>query len=113
MFAAYHKLNNLVAIIDYNNLQSLTTVDNTLSIQPLREKLEAFGWNVIEVNGHDHDELRHCFTEATLTKDSPTAIIANTIKGKGVNYMENKVEWHYKSPNKEQLQTAITEIRNA
>ena len=113
MFAAYHKLNNLVAIIDYNNLQSLTTVDNTLSVQPLSEKLEAFGWHVIEVNGHDHDELRNCFTDATHIKDSPTAIIAKTTKGKGVNYMENKVEWHYKSPNKEQLQTAITEIRNA
>ena len=113
MFGAHHKLDNLIAIIDYNNLQSLTTVDNTLNIQPLDEKLKSFGWHVIEVDGHDYNDLVNCFKEALLVKNKPTVIIANTIKGKGVSFMENKVEWHYKSPSKKELERAISDIKNA
>ncbi len=98
MFAAHHQLDNLIAIIDYNNLQSLTSVDKTLSIQPLNEKLKSFGWHVIEVSGHNHDALNRCFKDAVLVKNKPTVIIAKTTKGKVVSFMENKVEWHYKSP---------------
>jgi transketolase len=113
MFAAHHKLDNLVAIIDYNNLQSLTTVDKTLNIQPLYEKLKSFGWHVIEVDGHDHDALNKCFKDAILVKKTPTVIIAKTTKGMGVSYMENKVEWHYKSPSEDELRVAMAELENA
>ena len=113
MFASHHQLDNLVAIIDYNNLQSLTSVDKTLNIEPLNEKLKSFGWHVIEVAGHDHDALNKCFKDAILVKNTPTVIIAKTTKGKGVSFMENKVEWHYKSPSVEELEIAINEIENA
>ena len=113
MFGAHHKLDNLVAIIDYNNLQSLTTVDKTLNIRPLDKKLISFGWHVIEADGHDHNDLTHAFKEAKLVKNKPTIVIANTIKGKGVSFMENKVEWHYKSPSKKELERAIADIKNA
>ena len=110
MFAAHHKLDNLTAIIDCNNLQSLTTVDQTLGLEPLGDKLSAFGWAVLEVDGHDHDELLSVLSSVPRNKNKPTALIARTIKGKGVGYMENKVEWHYKSPNEEQLSAALTEV---
>jgi transketolase len=113
MFAAHHKLDNIVAIIDYNNLQSLTTVDETLSIQPLNKKLNSFGWHVMEVDGHNHDALRKCFEKAKLIKNQPTIIIAKTIKGKGVSYMENRVEWHYKYPSEDELRVAMAELENA
>ncbi len=113
MFAAHHKLNNLVAIIDYNKLQSLATVDKTLRIEPLADKLTAFGWRVIELNGHDHVSLVQALTENVSADGRPLVIIAHTIKGKGVSFMENKVEWHYKSPNALQLEQAIAEIEGA
>jgi transketolase len=113
MFSAHHKLDNLVAIIDYNNLQSLTTVEKTLNIHPLNDKLKSFGWHVIEVDGHNHNSLKKCFKDAILVKNKPTVIIALTTKGKGVSFMENKVEWHYKSPNVKELDLAINEIENA
>ena len=91
MFAAHHKLDNMIAIIDYNNLQSLTTVDKTLNIQPLSEKLKSFGWHVIEVDGHNHDALKKSFKNADILRNKPIVIIAKTIKGKGVSFMENKV----------------------
>lgn len=110
MFAGHHKLNNLISIIDSNNLQSLETVETTLSIQPLREKFEAFQWNVIETNGHDHDSLAQAFNCAMKETNKPTCVIAETIKGKGVSFMENSVEWHYKSPNELQLRQALDEL---
>ena len=113
MFAAHHKLDNIIAIIDYNNLQSLTTVDKTLNIQPLSEKLKSFGWHVIEVDGHNHDALKKSFKEARVVKGKPIVIIAKTTKGKGVSYMENRVEWHYKSLSANELKAAISELENA
>ena len=109
MFAAHHKLNNLTAIIDYNKLQSLNTVENTLNLEPLASKFEAFGWDVCEVDGHNHEELA---IELKKIHDfKPRIIIAHTTKGKGVSYMENKVEWHYKTPNKEELEIALIELK--
>ena len=113
MFAAYHNLDNLIVIIDYNNLQSLKTVDETLSILPIDEKLESFGWNVLEVDGHDHNDLEKTLIKTSNTSKKPNLVIAKTIKGKGVSFMENKVEWHYKSPSSEELNIAISEILNA
>jgi len=113
LFASHHKLDNLIAIVDYNNLQSLTTVKDTLNLEPLKDKFESFGSHVIDVNGHDHLALNKVIKEAIDIKDKPVVIIANTIKGKGVSYMENKVKWHYSTPNDAELETAINEINNA
>ena len=108
MFAAHHRLSNLTAILDYNKLQSLDTVANTLDLEPLRAKLEAFGWHVKEVDGHNYDELYDALTFKSI--DQPLFIIAHTLKGKGVSFMENKVEWHYKNPSDEQLALALVEL---
>lgn len=111
MFAAHHGLDNLVAIIDYNKLQSLTTVDKTLRIEPLADKFAAFGWSVREVDGHDHVALSTMLGSAPWTPDKPSVLIAHTTKGKGVSYMEDKVEWHYRTPNAEQLAQALNELQ--
>lgn len=109
MFAAHHKLNNLTAIIDYNKLQSLNSVENTLNLEPLLSKFEAFGWDISEVDGHNYEQLA---IELKKIHDlKPRIIIAHTTKGKGVSYMENKVEWHYKTPNKEELEIALIELK--
>lgn len=112
LFASHHKLSNLVIIIDNNNLQSLTTVDETLNLESYREKFEAFGCNVVNLDGHDHKELVVAFSNKNLTS-KPLVVIAKTTKGKGVSFMENQVKWHYKSPNIEELSIAIKEINNA
>jgi transketolase len=108
MFASHHRLDSLVAIIDYNKLQSLDTVANTLGLEPLGEKLEAFGAAVREVDGHHHGQLIEAMTHTTPGK--PTVVVAHTVKGKGVSFMENRVEWHYKSPSDEQLHQALLEL---
>lgn len=113
MFAAHHKLDNLVAIIDYNKLQSLTTVDETLRVEPLADKARAFGWSVREVDGHDHAELQDVMSKSPWEAGKPSFLIAHTIKGKGVTFMEDSVAWHYKSPSSEQLATALEEIGHA
>ncbi len=111
MFAAHHKLDNLTAIIDYNKLQSLTTVEETLNVEPLEKKFTSFGWNVKEVNGHDTKELQQVLQKIPWQKNKPSIVIAHTIKGKGVSFMENSVDWHYKSTNQEQHERALKEIR--
>lgn len=113
MFAAHHSLDNLVAIIDYNKLQSLTTVEKTLRLEPLADKARAFGWSVQEVDGHDHFALAKSLRGAPWEVGKPSFLIAHTTKGKGVSYMENNVSWHYKSPSSEQLSRAIEEINCA
>ena len=112
LFASHHNLSNLVIIIDNNNLQSLTTVDETLNLEPYREKFEAFGCNVVNIDGHDHKELYDAFSSKNRTL-KPLVVIGKTIKGKGVSFMENQVKWHYKSPNLEELMLAKKEINNA
>ena len=109
-FAAHHKLNNLIVIIDRNNLQSMGTTENTIGIEPIKDKFEAFNWAVESVDGHNHQELTAVLSNKTHTK--PLAVIAKTTKGKGVSFMENRVEWHYKYPNPEQLSIAIKELEN-
>jgi transketolase len=107
MFAAHHKLNNLTAIIDYNKLQSLDTVENTMNLEPLQQKFKSFGWDVFEVDGHDYSKIKSTLLD---TNTNPKVIIAHTIKGKGVSFMENKVEWHYKTPDKVELEYALSEL---
>ncbi len=114
LFASHHKLDNLTIIVDYNNLQSLTTVKETLNLEPLKDKFEAFGCKVLDVDGHNHSKLRDVF-EQSINNNSgkPIVIIAKTTKGKGVSYMENKVKWHYSTPNENELKQALNEIDNA
>ena len=109
MFAAHHNLKNITAIVDYNNLQSLKRVDETLSLQPLDQKLQAFGWKTYKVDGHNHEALKDVLYEARYG-NTPTAIIMNTTKGKGVSFMENSIDWHYKSPNDDELREALKEV---
>jgi transketolase len=113
MFASHHRLDNLVAIIDYNKLQSLNTVASTLGLEPLVDKLTAFGWSVREVDGHNHQEIANHLSTIPWEKNKPSVLIAHTTKGKGVSFMENKVEWHYKSPSKEQMDMALKELKGA
>lgn len=108
MFAAHHKLTNLTAIIDYNKLQSLDSVANTLGLEPLLDKLKAFGCAVHEIDGHNHQLITEALS--IISHEKPTVIVAHTTKGKGVSFMENRVEWHYKNPNDEQLAMALAEL---
>ena len=108
MFAAHHGLDNLTAVIDYNKLQSLDSVSNTLGLEPLRDKLTAFNWRVVEVDGHDHKLLESAIT--VRSPGQPLVVIAHTIKGKGVSFMENEVLWHYRNPDDGLLDRALKDI---
>lgn len=110
MFAAHHKLDNLVAIVDYNKIQSLGNTNEVLCLEPLTKKFEAFGWAVREIDGHDIEQIEMTLLEVPFKAGLPSCVIANTVKGKGVSFMENQLLWHYKSPNDAQLQQALTEL---
>ena len=110
MTSAHYKLDNLCVIIDNNNLQIDGAVTNVMSVYPIDEKFKSFGFEVINVDGHNIGELIKAFESAKKIKGKPTAIIANTIKGKGVSFMENEAGWHGKAPNEEQYKQAISEI---
>ena len=94
MFAAHHKLDNIVAVVDYNKFQSDDLNENITALEPLNDKFKAFGWQVIEVDGHDFREIENAFYRARTTVGKPTMIIAHTVKGKGISYMENVPKWH-------------------
>ncbi|MBN2795962.1 MAG: transketolase [Clostridia bacterium] len=113
MSASHYKLNNLTAIVDYNGLQIDGPNEEVMGIKPLDKKFESFGWHVITVDGHDFDALAKAFKEAKATLDRPTVLIANTVKGKGVSFMENQASWHGTAPNQEQLEQAISELGGA
>ena len=110
LFAGHHTLSNLVMVVDFNNLQSLDTVTNTLNLEPFAEKLYAFGWEVSEVNGHDTDALVTALDVDPANSRKPTAVIARTTKGKGVSFMENSVLWHYRSPQGDEFDAAVREL---
>ncbi len=112
LFAAHHKLDNLIAIIDYNKIQSLKPVSETLNLEPLHSKLDAFGWDVVEVDGHDHEALNATFKNIKGDTGKPTCIIAHTTKGKGVSFMENSVLWHYRTARGEEFEAALNELEN-
>lgn len=113
MLAANHKLDNLVVIVDNNNLQIDGTVEDVNSPYPIDEKFKAFKFHVININGNDFGEIAAAFKEAREHKGQPTAIIAKTVKGKGVAFMENQVGWHGKAPNKEEYETAMKDLEKA
>lgn len=113
MFAGHRKLDNLTVIVDNNNLQIDGTLEQVCSPDPLDEKFKAFRFHVINIDGNDFDQIRAAFKEAEETKGMPTAIIAHTVKGKGVSYMENQAGWHGKAPNDEQYAVAMEELEKA
>jgi transketolase len=110
MAASHYKLDNLVAIIDNNGLQIDGTNDEVMKVNPLKEKWESFGWNVIEIDGHCFSDMEKAFAAAKQTKGQPTAIIAKTCKGKGVSFMENQVGWHGVTPSQAERAKAIEEL---
>ena len=107
MFASHHKLSNLTAVIDYNKIQSFGSTNEVINQEPILQRWKSFGWDAIEIDGHNHDELFNAFQ---MKQNGPKAIIAHTIKGKGVSFMENSLDWHYKSPTKEQYEQALEEL---
>lgn len=107
LFASHHKLDNLIIIIDYNKIQSLDFVNKTLKLQPLKKKFTSFGCKVLQIDGHNHKEI---FNSLKNSSNRPLVIIANTIKGKGISFMENKVLWHYKPPNDHELKLGLEEL---
>ena len=111
MFASAKHLDNLVAIVDNNKLQKDGTLEEVNSPYPIDEKFAAFGWYVIKINGHNFDQIDRAFDEARRCKGKPTVIIAKTVKGKGVSYMEYAVEWHGKAPKEEEYLEAMSELR--
>ncbi len=114
LFANQYRLENLVAIIDHNHMQSLDTCEKTLELEDFGAKWRAFGWNVIELNGHDHNALRSALTDTRNAGHKPTVVIANTVKGKGVSFMENDILWHYRFPHDGwEYDGAVTELHAA
>ena len=111
MFAAHYKLDNLCVIFDWNGLQIDGAVTEVMNPTPHDKKLEAFGFHVISIDGHDFDAIEKAFAEAKTVKGKPTAIIAKTVKGKGVSFMENNVSWHGSAPNDEQYEAALAELK--
>ena len=110
MFAGHHRLDNLIVIVDYNRVQSIGTTKDVLDLDPFADKWRSFGWTAREVDGHDVREVITALSEIPAGKDMPTAIIANTIKGKGVSFMEGTVLWHYRSPQGAELANARREL---
>ena len=110
MFAAHYKLDNLVAVVDNNGLQIDGKISDVMSPYPIDQKFESFGWHVININGHDFDEIEKAFNEAERVVGQPTVIIQRSTKGKGVSYMEDQVGWHGKAPNDEEYAKAMAEL---
>lgn len=110
MFAAHHKLDNLCVIVDFNGLQIDGNVNDVAGLEPLDKKFEGFGFEVIKINGNDFEEIEAALNKAKTIKGKPTVIIASTVKGKGVSYMENQVGWHGKAPNADEYKIAVDEL---
>jgi len=111
LFAPHHKLDNLVVIIDRNKLQSIHSTEDTLGLEPFVDKWQAFGWKVVDIDGHNHEQLINACDSKEVGK--PLCIVTNTIKGKGVSFMENNVLWHYRSPQNEEYDAAMKELNDA
>ena len=110
LFAAHHGLDNLVAIIDYNKIQSLASVAETIALEPFADKWRTFNWGVAEVDGHDHDAMKQAFERLPVNPGRPTVVIAHTTKGKGVSFMENTVLWHYRTAQGQEFDAALKEL---
>lgn len=110
MAAAHYKLDNLTAFVDYNGLQIDGDITKVMNPEPIADKFVAFGWNVISINAHDFDEIESAINQAKEFKGKPTMIVAHSVKGKGVSYMENQASWHGSAPKKEQAEQALAEL---
>ena len=110
LFAAHHRLDNLIAIIDYNKIQSLGTVGEVLDLEPLADKWRSFGWATTEIDGHDFAQIVPVLTDLPHQPGKPTCIIAHTVKGKGVSFMENNLLWHYRAPDASEFGLALAEL---
>ena len=110
LFAPQHKLDNLVAIVDYNKIQSLGTVKEVMDLEPFADKWRAFGWVVREIDGHSLDEIQAALEQIPCKPGRPSCIIAHTVKGKGISFMEDKLLWHYRSPQDEEYSAALAEL---
>lgn len=110
LFAAHHRLDNLVAIVDYNKIQSLGSVAEVMELHPLADKFKAFRWSVREIDGHDHGAIRAALAAVPWEAGRPSCLVAHTTKGKGVDFMENQLKWHYSSPKPEQLTAAMRQL---
>jgi transketolase len=113
MSAPKYKVDTLTAILDYNHGQIDGPVDQVMSIEPVIDKWRAFNWNVLEIDGHDMGQISSSLDRAKAVKDKPTFIVAHTVKGKGVSFMENQIAWHGMAPNAEQTAKALAELRSA
>ncbi len=113
MTSAHYKLDNLTAFVDHNRLQIDGPIEKVMNPEPVADKFVAFGWHVISINGHSFEEIFKAIDEAKAFKGKPTMIVANTVKGKGVSFMENQASWHGTAPNKEQRDQAIRELGGA
>lgn len=110
LFAPQHQLENLVVLVDYNKIQSFGSVRAVLDLDPLADKWRSFRWAVEEIDGHDHDQIDRTLSRVPFERGRPSVIIAHTVKGKGVSFMENQLAWHYRSPTPEQLASALAEL---
>lgn len=110
MFAAHYKLDNLTAFVDFNGLQIDGDITKVMNPTPIDKKFEAFGWNVICIDAHNYDDIKNAIKTAKNTKGKPTAVIAKSVKGKGVSFMENNAAWHGSAPNDEQFALAVSEL---
>jgi transketolase len=113
LFAPHHRLDNLVAVVDYNQIQSFGTVKEVLDLEPFAAKWRSFGWSVREVDGHDHRQVHEALGGVPFQPGRPSVVLAHTVKGKGVGFMENTLDWHYKSPDAGQLARALAELGEA
>ena len=112
LFAGHHRLDNLIAIVDYNKIQSLGRVEEVLDLEPLGKKWEDFQWAVREIDGHNLDTIEETFSQLPFESGRPSCVIAHTVKGKGVSFMEDKLLWHYRSPDPEEFARAIRELES-
>ena len=110
MFAAHHKLDNITVFLDHNGLQIDGANEDVMNIDPIEDKFQSFGWHVINIDGHSFDEIIQAIDEAKSTKGKPTMIIAKTVKGKGVSFMEDQAGWHGKAPSEEETRKALDEL---
>jgi len=110
LFAAHHQLSNIAVLVDYNKLQSLASVADTLGLEPFEDKWRSFGWGVRREDGHDHEILRRSLGAIPIENGKPSCFILDTVKGKGVSFMENSVLWHYRSPQGDELDAALREL---
>jgi len=110
LFASHHGLDSLVAIVDYNKMQSLGTVKDVLDLEPLAAKWQAFGWTVGEVDGHEVTQVAEALAGVPFKTGRPSCLIAHTVKGKGISFMEHQLLWHYRPPDAEELRRALAEL---